>query len=358
MRAIGSQAVGMPQVTAITDDAELLDEILRIAAAAGVPVHVDAQGSRMHWQRAALVLIDAAQAARVGRLGLPRRPGVLVITRESAVPDRVWPEALGVGAEHVVSLPDGERWLITRMRQMHDGPSRQGQIIAVMGACGGAGVSTLACGLARAAHANGHDVLLIDADPFSAGIDLILGADQARGSRWADVVTMKGRMHPQSLRDALPSVQGITVLAPDRERATPLTAEAMTHALDAGAKAFDRVIIDLPCAMAAEVDVALAHAASTIFVTPAQVIAACRAKVVAQYVMQHSTALHLVVRTMRDGLDAAVIAEALDLPLAHTIEHRPRVVEAINTAEPPDIDEVFAKACHAIVQPTSQGVAA
>ena len=348
----------MPQVTAITDDAELLDEILRIAAAAGVPVHVDAQGSRMHWQRAGLVLIDAAQAARVGRLGLPRRPGVLVITRESAVPDRVWPEALGVGAEHVVSLPDGERWLITRMRQIQEGPPRQGQIIAVMGACGGAGVSTLACGLARAAQADGHDVLLIDADPFSAGIDLILGADQARGSRWGDVVTMKGRMHPQSLRDALPAVQGITVLAPDRERAVPLTAEAMTHVLDASVTAFDRVIIDLPCAMGAHVDVALTHATNTMFLIPGQVIAVCRAKVVMQYVMQHTTAMRLVVRTMRDGLEPAVIAEALELPLAHTVEHRPRVVEAINTAEPPDVDEIFAKVCHAIVQPTSHGVAA
>ena len=348
----------MQQVTAITDDAELLDEILRIAAAAGVPVHVDAQGSRMHWQRAALVLVDAAQAARVGRIGLPRRPGVLVITRDAAVPDRVWPEALGVGAEHVVSIPEGERWLITRMRQVHEGPSRQGQIIAVIGACGGAGVSTLACGMARAARADGHDVLLVDADPFSAGIDLILGADQAHGSRWGDVVTMKGRLHPQSLRDALPSVHGITVLAPDRERAVPLTAEAMTHVLDAGVTAFDRVIIDLPCAMGPDIEVALAHAASTIFVTPAHVIATCRAKVVAQYVMQHSTTLQLVVRSVRDGLDAAVIAEALALPLAHTIEHRPRVVEAINTAEPPDADEIFAKACQAIVQPTSQGVAA
>ena len=42
----------------------------------------------------------------------------------------------------------------------------------------------------------------------------------------------------------------------------------------------------------------------------------------------------------------------------HHVEDGDPFAEELNTAEPPDVDEVFAKACHAIVQPTSQGVAA
>lgn len=348
----------MHQATVISDDAALLDDLLRISAAAGVAVHIDAQGARMHWQRAALVVVDAAQAARIGRAGLPRRPGVIVVTRDQVLPERVWPDALALGAEHVVSLPDGERWLLTRLRQVHDGPSRDGQITAVIGACGGAGASTLAVGLARAARTGGADVLLIDADPLSAGIDLILGADEATGSRWGDVQALKGAVSTASLRDALPTVQGVTVLAPTRDRSQAITSDTLSDVLDAGSRGFDHLIIDLPCTVDPMIEMALGRAAQTLLITPADVLATCRARVVAEYVQRHANRMRFIVRRVREGLEPSVVSDALQIPLDGTIDDRVRVREAINTGDPPDVDDVFASICRTLVNPHTEGKAA
>lgn len=354
------QALPMQQATLVTEDSDLLDEVLRVAAATGIDVHVVAhpEAARLHWQRSALMLIDAAQAANVAHLGLPRRPGVLIISREPGLPDRIWPDALAVGAEHVVSLPDGERWLISRFRELHDGPSRQGRVITVMGAGGGAGASTLAAGLARVANASDQRVLLIDADPLSAGIDLILGVDDAAGGRWSDVLGISGRINPQVLKDALPNIGGITVLAPARQTAVHITPESFAQVMEAGVRGFDLVVVDLPCSMHAVNALALNQATAAILITPAHVLSACRAVVVAEYMKQHTGALQFIVRHVREGLDPSVVAEAVRLPLLHAIEHRSRVSEAANTADPPDIDDVFVKSCQFILNPSQQGAAA
>jgi secretion/DNA translocation related CpaE-like protein len=350
----------MHQATLVTEQSELLDDILRLAAAAGVEVHVvsHAEAARLHWQPSALMLIDATHAGQVARLGLPRRPGVLIVTREPGMPDRIWPDALAVGAEHVVALPEGERWLANRLQELHDGPSRHGRIVTVMGAGGGAGASTLAAGLARVANAAGQRVLLVDADPLSAGIDLVLGADDATGGRWSDVLGISGRINPNVLRDALPNLDGITILGPARQTSVELNPAAFTQVLEAGIRGFDLIVVDLPCAISAINACALSKASSALLIAPAHVLATCRAVVVVEYIKQHTTALQFIVRQVRDGLDPSVVAEAVRVPLAHTMSDRSRVFEAANTADPPDIDDVYAKSCQAILNHEQQGVAA
>jgi secretion/DNA translocation related CpaE-like protein len=350
----------MHQATLVTEQTDLLDDILRLAAAAGVDVHVvaHAEAARLHWQRSGLMLIDATHAAQIARLGVARRPGVLIVTREPEMPDRIWPDALALGAEHVVALPDGERWLTNRLQELHDGPSRQGRVVTVMGAGGGAGASTLAAGLARVANTAGQRVLLVDVDPLSAGIDLVLGADDATGGRWSDVLGISGRINPNVLRDALPNIDGITVLGPARQTSVELNPASLTQVMEAGVRGFDLIVVDLPCAMNALNAYALSQATSALLITPAHVLATCRAVVVIEYIRQHTAALRFVVRQVRNGLDPAVVAEAVRVPLAHTISDRLRVLEATNTADPPDIDDVYARSCQAILNHEQQGVAA
>jgi secretion/DNA translocation related CpaE-like protein len=358
------QPQSMQRVMIVTENPELLDDLLRITAATGVDAHVvsHSEGIRVSWARTSIVVVDAAMAAMVNATALPRRPGVLVVTNEptpqSHMPEKIWTDALALGAEHVVSLPDGERWLLQRFREVHEGPSRDGQVITVMGACGGAGTSTLAAGLARVAHHDGQQVLLVDLNGLSGGIDLILGADEAIGGRWVDVHKSSGRMSAHMLRDALPTIEGITVLAPSRHEFSEMSVESVSHVIDAGIRGFDVVILDLPCAVSAVNEYALSRANESILLTPAHVLPTCSALVVSKYIQEHATSLRLVVREVRDGLDPAVVAAAVNQPLTHTIAHRPRIVEAANTAEPPDIDDSFAQSCRRLLPTNLTGVAA
>src|SRR4051794_4577590 len=91
----------------MVSDGELLDALLRMAAAAGCELvrAVDCTQARRHWAQAPLVLLDAAGARRCVESGLPRRAGVVVAVRGEP-PPTVWRQAVAVGAEHVVSLPE------------------------------------------------------------------------------------------------------------------------------------------------------------------------------------------------------------------------------------------------------------
>ena len=354
----------MHRAMIVTENPELLDELLRIAAATGVDAHVVSHPDaiRVSWPRTSIVMIDAAMATAVIAVSLPRRPGVLIVTNthtpQSQVPERIWSDALALGAEHVVALPEGERWLLQRLREVHEGPSRDGQVITVMGACGGAGASTLAAGLARVAHRDGQQVLLVDLNGLSGGIDLVLGADEAAGGRWSDVLNSNGRMSAHMLRDALPTIEGITVLAPSRREYAAITLEAVTHVIDAGIRGFDVVVLDLPCTMNAVNEYALSRADEAIVLTPAHVLPTCAAVVVSKYVEEHARTMRFVVREVRDGLEPTVVAAAVAQPLAHAIAHRPRIVEAANAADPPDVDESFAESCRRLLPANLTGVAA
>ena len=230
----------------VSGDPDLIDDVLRLAAANGVEVHLatDAESARSHWVLAPLVLIGADAAVRLAAAQLPRRRDVVLVA-QSPTPDD-WQRAVSLGAEHVVSLPDAERWLIDRLADSGEGSSREGAVVAVVGAGGGAGASTFAAGLAMAAAARSLRVLLVDADPVGGGLDVLLGVEDAAGVRWADLADTRGRLSAASLEQALPHVGGVTVLSAGREGSTALAPESLAAVLDAGQRGFDLVVVDLP----------------------------------------------------------------------------------------------------------------
>lgn len=122
-------AGGRPLI--ITEDPLLLDDLLRLCAAAGAEPHVhhavpeqsggggggsggrgeggsgdavEARGS-VGWESAPLVLVGDDAARRVR--GAPRRDGVLLVGRDLDDP-LVWQRAVEIGAEEVLRLPDAE----------------------------------------------------------------------------------------------------------------------------------------------------------------------------------------------------------------------------------------------------------
>jgi hypothetical protein len=100
----------------VTADPDLLDDVLRLAAVAGVEIEVaaDAASSRSAWSSAPLVLAGVDLGESLSRAALRRRNAVVMVSRD--LDDaRVWKLAVDVGAEHVAVLPDAEGWLVARL---------------------------------------------------------------------------------------------------------------------------------------------------------------------------------------------------------------------------------------------------
>jgi secretion/DNA translocation related CpaE-like protein len=320
----------------VTSDERLLDDVLRLAAAAGVDVEVqpDPGGARPSWSRAALVLVGSDQTGAVTTAGLARRRGVVLVAHD--LDDAtVWRRAVALGAEHVAFLPDGEEWLVERVAAaQHTGGD--GVVVGVVGGRGGAGASTLAGALGMAAMRAGTRPLLVDADPLGGGLDLLLGAEDAAGPRWPDLARTRGRLAPDSLGAALPDVGQVLVLSWDRGDVLAVEPEAMRAVLDAGARESPLVVVDLPRRADPAAEVALGRCDQVLLVVPAEVRAVAAAARVAAVVAPLTREVRVVVRgPAPSAIEPEVVAESLDLPLAGSCRGERGLAAALDRGEPP-----------------------
>jgi secretion/DNA translocation related CpaE-like protein len=231
----------------VTDDDALLDELLRLAAAAGSTPEVarDVPAALRAWARAPLVLVGADLADALARAAPSRREGVFVVIL-APTPDSVFRTALAVGAESVAELPRSESWLVERLTDVVDtGPAR-GLTIGVIGGSGGAGATTFACALAQVAGRHGPSVV-IDGDPLGPGVDRVLGLDLVEGVRWDGVGHTTGRLSARALRESLPRRAGVGALSWYASGQPPtLQAFAVREVLSAARRGHDTVVVDLP----------------------------------------------------------------------------------------------------------------
>lgn len=323
-----SGATGSAGVLAVLADPDLRAELDRVAAAAGVRVvHAgDASPvSRKTWAAAAAVVLDARAAARCGRSVLPRRDHVTVLT--AAEPDpATWAAAVGVGAAHVLRLPGQEAELVGALadaaESSRDDGSR-GHAVAVIGGCGGAGASSLAVALARAA----GDALLVDLDPWGGGLDLLLGSETTPGLRWPDLALQGGRLNWSAVRDALPCHRGVSVLSGTR-RGYELEPAPVHAVIDAGRRGSVSVICDLPRRFSDATQAALSAADLVVVVTRCDVRACAATGALAPVVASVNPNVGLVVRgPSPGGLRAAEIADLAGLPLLAAVRAQPQLAE-------------------------------
>ncbi|PVZ09390.1 septum site-determining protein Ssd [Actinomycetospora cinnamomea] len=334
---------GARRVVVMTDDEDLLDEVVRLAAAAGVELErvPDAAGVRRRWHSAGLVLLDEAAARAVGPLRLGRRDGVVLLCRDEP-PGTIWERAVGVGAEHVVSLPEGEDWLVGALADTGPAPeSGPGRVVAVVGGRGGAGASVLAVAVAARAGSRGTRVLLVDCDPLGGGLDLVAGAEELEGLRWGGLALGHGgggRVAAASLHEALPSPDGLlTVLSCDRGGAGPEPGAAVA-VIEAGRRAGEIVVCDLP-RHPTDTALAVADAADlVVLLVPAEVRAVAAATRVAEPLAHRGVPLRLVVRgPAPGGLDGEDVAHALGIDLLVSVAPEPGLAAALDRGRVPGL---------------------
>ncbi|MBF6070122.1 hypothetical protein IU436_23710 [Nocardia farcinica] len=316
---------------ALIRDVRLREEVRRVAAAAERElVEAEPPVGRHSWAGAPLVILDTASALECAAADHQRRMGVVLVT-EGEPGLAAWQAAAAVGAERVIALPGAAVGLIEKFAEHGEPRAGGGVVVAVVGACGGAGASVLAGVTALRAAAVGfrRHTLLVDGAPLGGGLDLLLGLESAPGLRWSDLVVEDGRVAAGALHEALPTAgSGLVVLSCGRAGAGRLPGRigpAAAHAvLEAGRAAGDLVICDVSGERGPAAEQMLDSADLVVLVVPARLRAAAAAEAVSAYVGTRNPNQGLIVRgPAPGGLHGQEIAEILDLPLLAAVRAQP-----------------------------------
>jgi len=112
-----------PRPLVVTGDPELLDDLLRLAAAENVETTVASDGvaAQADWSSAPLVVVGSDRVTELSRLRPAPRQAVIIAARRGGV-EPPWPaHADALCAEHIVVLPDAEAWLVDRFADLAAG---------------------------------------------------------------------------------------------------------------------------------------------------------------------------------------------------------------------------------------------
>lgn len=310
-----------------TADAHLREELLRLAAAAGVvpDLAADAAAALRGWARAPVVVVGADLVPELVRLRPARRDGVYVLA-PGAPPGELFQLALGVGAESVTALPGSEAWVVDTLTDLGEAGRPQGLVVGVVGGSGGAGATTLACALGQVAAARAPAVV-VDCDALGPGVDRVLGVEGLDGSRWEGLCQTTGRLSARALREALPRRGDLGALSWTAGSTASLQPFAVREAVAAARRGHDTVVLDLPRSADAVVDELVARCDLLLMVVvPTLAGVASAARLGARH--RGHADLGLVLRG--HGVEEREVERATRLPVAVTMPDQRGLAESID----------------------------
>lgn len=216
-------------------DPVIIEAVEVSAAALEVELRVEGEAIAVKeaWAGAAVRLLGVELAARWGAPGRGEAHLVGVSAAELA---RCSAE-LGLP---VLPLPEGQSRLAGVLAAAMR-PQATSRTVAVLGASGGLGTSTLTAALAILAARAGKKAVAVDLARGSGGIDLLVGAETTDGLRWPGLAQARGELG--DVFAALPEVVGARFLAQGRQGEPP-PEPAVEAVLGALARSSDVIYLD------------------------------------------------------------------------------------------------------------------
>ena len=160
--------------------------------------------------------------------------------------------------------------------------------------------------------------MLIDADPRSGGLDLLMGAERTAGWRWPRLATARGRLG--DLTGQLPTVEGVDLLSMARGDSTPsweLRAEQLKSVLQFAMRSHEITVVDLPRTLGAAAGEALRRAKLVVLLVRDDVRGVAAGREVVRELAGGCDRLGLVVRRGRLRLlEPQLVATGVGLPPA------------------------------------------
>jgi secretion/DNA translocation related CpaE-like protein len=330
--------LGQTTVVVASADSELLDHLLSATAVVGIePLILSDPGLlREHWATASMLLLGVDQATRIVALGLPRRGDVYLVAGEQTSAAQAQQCSIRLGAA-VLSLPTSAGWLSEALVDICGRGQGTGNLVCVVGGSGGVGASTLASGLAFVAARTSQGTMLIDADPRSGGLDLLMGAERTAGWRWPRLATARG--HLGDLTGQLPTVEGVDLLSMARGDSTPsweLRAEQLKSVLQSAMRSHEITVVDLPRTLGPAAGEALCRAKLAVLLVRDDVRGVAAGREVVRELAGGCDRLGLVVRRGRLRLlEPQLVATGVGLPLLGSFVDDPALALAAQRGEPP-----------------------
>lgn len=235
-----------PSLLLVTTDEGLRDEVALIAAIVGARLDtVPAWPRRSSDTGTHLAVLFAPDSPPPSAQSAE---GALLIGHEA----RLWEVAGSMPGVTPVPLPSGEQWLSEYLSSLVLNRD-QGQVMTVLGSCGGAGTSTVTYLCAAELAVQGQRPLILDAAEVP-GSGLAYLVDQARDTgqlaggdlRWGHLLRTEGTLSSTQLASSLPEVDGIGILtsAPEESPGQGDVVSMLQAAVGAGRRAYDLVFID------------------------------------------------------------------------------------------------------------------
>ncbi|SKC75183.1 pilus assembly protein FlpE [Krasilnikoviella flava] len=257
------------------------------------------------------------------------------------------PTAPALGATTVADLPAGagppERdaapWRPAGRAPWASARGRR--TIALVGACGGAGVSILAAAVAQGLRRAGEGAVLVDLDLPGPGADVLLGIEDEPGARWPELAAARGDVDGVGLVAALPRWRSVPVLSGARLRPErpddAVVVDVATGLLRGG----ESVVLDLPrpAAWTAAVRMLVSAADVVLLVVP------CTATGVAGALAARAELVELgvrdpwlVARRPAPGrIDAAALEDVVGLRVVTTVRADTRLAAAVDRGDGPPV---------------------
>ncbi|WP_438687533.1 septum site-determining protein Ssd [Segniliparus sp.] len=314
-------------------DPALAEQVRQVVAAAGRGL-VEQRGcvesppriDRRQWRTAGVVVMDE-HVARWCVAERPARDGATVLVYAAAAPQEGWRLAVHAKAGHVLSLPQQERELVRLVGEAVESRVGGGRVIAVVGARGGAGASTLAAATALVAARSGARSLAVDLDPLGGGLDVVLGMEREPGLRWADLSLSGGRVSATALHEALPRRgSSLSVLAAGCGELGKIETEAALAVVDSARSAGDTVVVDLPRQWGDLQQAVVEAADCAVVVLPAELRAIAAGRVLSAALSRLCASVGAVARgPSPGGLRLARAAAEAGLPLLGVMHHEHQI---------------------------------